>query len=142
MKRMIQMIGGLGALALLSGCGTGTQAGAVKASHPWRAIVIDNAGVSIQAKVPPSWPLHFVVTGAGDGIEVGTTTQMLEVVHGNPYHWHPNQSVTTAVYGHKFDMNKELPGLPAYDFVAVSVPNTAANRVIARKIIASVKKKF
>lgn len=26
MKRMIQMIGGLGALALLSGCGTGTQA--------------------------------------------------------------------------------------------------------------------
>jgi hypothetical protein len=140
MRRNIRLKGAGGALSLallLAGCGTGTQAGSVKVNHPWRSIVIDNAGVNIQVKVPPSWPLDFMNYGAGDGIQVGTQQDDIVVVNGNPYHWYPPKPIVTMTYQKQFTIYKELPG--NHNYIAVVVPNTATNRAIARKIIASVK---
>lgn len=140
MRRNIRLKGAGGALSLallLAGCGTGTQAGSVKVNHPWRAIVIDNAGVNIQAKVPPSWPLDFMNYGAGDNIQVGNHQDDIVVVNGNPYHWYPPKPIVTMTYQKQFTIYKELPG--NHNYIAVVVPNTATNRAIARKIIASVK---
>lgn len=121
----------------LAGCGiTHTTTTSLAAPHNTRRIVIDLAGLSVSVHVPSSWPLRFVQPGAGDGIDVGSDRQEIILVRGNPEHWHPTKRTQSQTYHGQFTLYRELHGA---DYVAVTVPNTAASRKMAHRIVASIK---
>lgn len=138
-------VGALGLAVLMVGCGT------VKPStHPspsthtttsspitkGRTITVNNLGMAVTITIPHTWPMTFDVMSSG--LQIGNGMKEVEffVAHKTYSPHLSSHHVTSGIYFGTYSLYKPMG---KYHYVAVLIPNTATNRKIAHKIIASVK---
>lgn len=134
---------------LLAGCGTTTTyaAGSTHTSPTLKPVTITNAGATIQAKVPSSWRRNYYNPGAANNVSVGkdvpvgnSVTDSLNLFVYTIRSWHPHNPLESVTSKHQYSLFKRLntPGHD-HDYAVVTVPNTAANRQLAHRIVDTIK---
>ena len=141
MKRMIHLIGSLGALAVLSGCGIGTHASVIQKPVSMGRVLVNRGFTTATVSLPVSWMTGPMLTTDGQvapplyqfGNTSGGGATIMGTVPAHP----PLPAKQTQIFTEHHVKMYQVSLNGSVLTLSVTVPDTAPNRILAQRIIQS-----